>query len=295
MPSRRVWCLMIALGVFGRNACGQTTLEPSANDAPRPAATPPLAPPVEKIPSPITDHFALRASFFAPKITTDLRLDPPGGAGLGTPLNAEQQLGLDSKPYQGRFEVYFRLRERNRLRVDFYQVNRSAEKALGETVVLGKNIFLDETPLSSEFDWQMFSFTYTYSFIRNDRVELGAGLGLTLIQARVSAAEPYTPLRTDETGVGAVPTLALDATWRISRRFAATLRGQYFGASVSHVKGQFGDYHGDLQFRALPNVAFGLGYSDFNALLQNEGGSDSLVGRFSLKVAGPEAFARVSF
>jgi len=297
MPIRRAFGVTMALLglVGGRLASAQTTLEPQSIDAPRPANAALLAPPVEKIPSPITDYFSLRASFFDPRVTTELRVDPPHGAGLGTTLNGEQQLGLDSKPYQGSFEVYFRLGERNRLRVDFFQLNRSAEKVLTETTVIGRNTFATDTAVSSEFDWQTYNFTYTYSFLRNDRVELGAGLGLTLIQAGVTAAEPYTPKRTEENGLAPVPTLALDGTWRISRRFALTLRGQYFGATVKQVTGHFGDYHGDLQFRALPNLALGVGYSDFDALLENEGGTQSLIGRFSFRAAGPEAFARVSF
>jgi hypothetical protein len=258
-------------------------------------SAPALLPPVEPIPSPITDRLAVRGTFFDPKVTTDLRLDPHGGAGLGTPFSAEQQLGLNSKPLEGRVEVIFRLEQRSRLLVDFFQLNRSAETTLGEPLVFGDNLFPAGTPIQSSLNWAMFGLTYTYSFIRNNRFELGAGLGLHLIQAQIMASEPATPLRTDETGVGAVPTVAVDGTWRISKRFAATLRGQYFGASISHVKGSFGDYHGDLQFRAFPNLALGLGYSSFNASLENETGSDSLLGQFHLRMSGPEAFVRVSF
>jgi hypothetical protein len=254
-----------------------------------------LVPPVAPIPSPITDYFSFRGSFFDPKATTTLRLDPSHGAGLGTPFNAEQELGLDEKPYQGRVEFYFRLKERSRVRFDYFEVNRSAEKALSEPLVFGNNVFPSGTPFASAFDWKMFTLTYTYSFLRNSRFELGAGVGVTAIQATVMGSEPLTPLRTNETGVGAVPTLAVDGTWRITRRFAATFRGQYFGATISNVKGQYGDYHADLQFRALPNLAFGVGYAALDATLRNESSSDSLLGQFEFKVAGPEAFVRVSF
>src|SRR5947209_2044862 len=79
-----------------------------------------------KIPSPITDRFYVRGTFFNPAITTTLRIDGQSpGAGLpgapGTVLSGERDLGLDGRIPQGRIEIMFRLRERNRLRVDYFE------------------------------------------------------------------------------------------------------------------------------------------------------------------------------
>ena len=47
-------------------------------------------------PSPITDHFALRASFFHATVNTDLRLDPPGQSAGGTALSGHPGSGLST-------------------------------------------------------------------------------------------------------------------------------------------------------------------------------------------------------
>ena len=66
-----------------------------------------------KTPSPITDRFYVRGTFFNPAITTLLRIDTqspaPGVPGItGTTVNGERDLGLDSRIPQGRIEIMFR-------------------------------------------------------------------------------------------------------------------------------------------------------------------------------------------
>ncbi len=47
-------------------------------------------------PSPITDRFALQASFFHASVATDLRLDNPGLPASGTTLSGTRDLGFQT-------------------------------------------------------------------------------------------------------------------------------------------------------------------------------------------------------
>src|SRR5690606_10013430 len=100
--------------------------------------------------------------------------------------------------------------------------------------------------------------------------------------------------REEASGVGAFPTVAVDATWQISEQFAVTARGQYFSASVEDIEGSLGDYHMDVQYRWRPNLAFGLGYSLLRAKLDVIE-DDDFPGRLVLRARGPELFVRASF
>jgi hypothetical protein len=150
----------------------------------------------------------------------------------------------------------------------------------------------------SRFDWRQIDFTYTYSFLRRQRFELGAGLGLHLLQAEAEArvaqgAGRPTAVYEDFSGAGPFATLALDGSWRISRRFAFSARGQYMRLHVSSVSAALGDYHADLQFRVRPNFAVGLGYQSTQTRLEVKGSGDN--GLVKLAVKGPELFLRASF
>lgn len=246
-------------------------------------------------PSPITDHFYVRGIYYPAHVKTILRIDPHGApAGqVGTSLSAERDLGQDSRLNQGRMELMFRLRERNKLRVDFLEVDRTATHQLAQTINFGNQTFTANSLLASQIDWRIFGLTYTYSIFHNDRFELGTGLGVHFLQAEVQGQVNATQQRQDVSGAGAFPTIPLDFAFRISQRFSVTARAQYFHASLSNFDGWLADVHEDVQYRWKPNFAVGVGYSSIRAKLALHTGN--FPGAFSMSLEGPEAFFRVSF
>jgi len=251
-----------------------------------------------KTPSPITDRFYVRGTFFNPAISTTLRIDAASpGNGLpnvpGTVVSGERDLGLDSRIPQGRIEIMFRLRERNRLRVDYFETNRRASHAIARQIQFGNETFLSNDQVTSSAQWRQFGLTYTYSVLRTDRLELGLGLGVHFVEAEARGAVEAKQLRQEVSGAGAFPTIPLDFTWRISRRFAMVARAQYLHAAHNNFEGSMGEYHGDFQYRWKPNFSVGAGYTVIKSFLQLQ--ESHFPGMFRLNVRGPEAFFRVSF
>jgi hypothetical protein len=244
------------------------------------------------VPSPITDHFYVEGAFFAPKVATTLRVDNSAGF-FGSIVSAENDLGLKSKENQGRIELMFRMRARSKLRVTYYELDRSAQKALSRTIQFGDQTFVVNDVASSSLDWKMFALTYTYELLHFDRFEAGLGLGVYLMQGEAQGEVLSRQQRQEISGVAPYPTAAVDAAWRISRRFALTARAQYLDATVNNFTGSFGDYHVDLQYRWTPNFTLGAGYSRFALAMGISGGS--FPGLLNLNVRGPEAFFRFSF
>lgn len=248
--------------------------------------------------SPLTDRFALRATYFKGTADTRVRLDPGNAAPgtTGTPIDAEGLLGLDDAIDLGRMELYFRFGERMRLRVDYFKLNRFGATVLDEDIVFGNDIFLTNENIESSLDYRSLSFTFLYSFLRRETLELGAGVGLYLVDAKAAAEAVDRNAREEESGVAPVPTLALDGTWRFARRWSVGARGQYFSATYDDIDGTLGEYHLDVQYRWKPNLAVGLGYTklDVDIGVDPASGHD-FPGLFRLKTDGPEFFLRVSF
>lgn len=242
--------------------------------------------------SPITDHFSLRGTFFPASLSTELHLDASNGV-PGTLVSAENDLGLKSRLNQGRMELIFRLRERNRLRVDYFGSDRASEQNLNRTINFGGHTFGGGDLLQSDLALSMLGFTYTYSVVRTERFELGVGLGVHLLNADARGTDVTLQQHAESSGVGAFPTPALDATWAISRRFAWTARGQYLSATVNGISGQLSDYHTDVQYRWRRNFEIGLGYEEIRADLSVD--RNNAPSGFALSVKGPELFLRASF
>lgn len=245
--------------------------------------------------SPITDHFAFRASAFLGTAATNGEVDDPNATAPGTAFSLEKDFRLSPHVRQARAEFMFRLRERGRLRVDLWELKRTGVANPTTTIVYGGHSFTPADTVYSEFNWTQVDITWTYSFLKRRRFELGAGLGMHLLEAEANANATLAtgPVTERFSGAGPFVTVALDGTWRISRRFAFSARGQYMKLTVSSVKGSLGDYHGDLQFRWRPNLAFGLGYQSTQTRLDVSNNNPN--GFMKLGTHGPELFARASF
>ncbi|MGH8220548.1 MAG: hypothetical protein ACREUT_18595 [Steroidobacteraceae bacterium] len=244
--------------------------------------------------NPITDRVALRISYTQATAHTTLRVDPSGVPNGGTTVSGERDLGLPSSNPDGRVELMVRMGERNRLRVDYLQLDRTGDALLNRTIIFGNQTFLANGEAASSLNWKTMGFTDTYAFVQTRSFEAGAGLGVHLISADATGSVPalYQSHQTSE--AGAFPSVALDMMWRISSRFAFTGRGQYFGATAGVFSGSFGEYHGDFQYRWRSPLAIGIGYSYTRASFQSVS-HEGTPGRFVLSLAGPELFVRVSF
>ena len=255
----------------------------------------PLAPQKHETPSPIHDHFYIRGSFFDPQLRTHLRADPsfPPPGVTGTVVSAEHDLGLPGRLRQGRVEFMFRLRERSRVRVDYFDADRSGSSVLTRDVVFNNQTFAAGQQAVSSLDWRQFDITYTYSPVHNDTLELGTGLGIYFLQVDAIGSVPAQNQRQEVSSATPFPALPLDLTWCISRRWAASARGAYLRVNLSGFRGWYADLDENVQYRLNPNFVLGLGYSSIRASLTRRSGVNP--GVFGLSVSGPQAFVRFSF
>jgi len=243
--------------------------------------------------NPISDRFYLRIILYFDKLQTQVRVDPTDTPNGGTTLGGESDLGLPASDRNGRLEMMIRMRERNRMRIDFFQENRSASTQLPRTIIFGDQIFAAGSQVDTTLNWRMMGFTYTHAFLQTDHFELGAGLGVHFIDADAIGNVPATFQHEEHSIAGAWPTLALDSMWVISRRFALTGRGQYFGTTINGFNGSLADYHFDAQYRWKSPFAIGLGYEYMRAKFASS--TFGNPGRFSMRSEGPEVFVRISF
>jgi hypothetical protein len=287
----RIW-LALAATLFAVNvAVAQESDDAERTSPPRELLKPPKK---GQVASPITDRFALRVSYFGATAETFLRLDRSNTGVAGTDLRVEEDLGLDDKLTQARAEMIIRLREKNRLRVDYYKLNRYGDQILTRTLNFGDQTFLVSERAETQIDWRQLGLTYTRSVLYFDRFELGAGLGISLLEVRAKGQVRARNVSEEEDGVAPYPTFALDATWRISKRWSLNARGQTFTATRDEFSGSMSDYHADIQYRWRRNFTVGLGYTSLRMSAESKS-IDDQPGKFDQDISGPEAFIRASF
>jgi hypothetical protein len=159
--------------------------------------------------------------------------------------------------------------------------------------VFGNSTYNVNDRVLSTVTWRQLGLTYTWSALRAERYELGVGIGVHLVEATARGEVRARNLRESGEGVGPMPTVAIDGSWQFARRWSVNAHAQQFSVSVSNVKGSMSDYHADVQYRWVPNVAVGLGYSALKTDITFSGSGSP--GQFALDTRGPELFFRVSF
>jgi hypothetical protein len=246
-------------------------------------------------PSPTDDRVRLSLGVMHLSSTTDLLLDSSQGV-AGTPINAEHDLGLDSSDFEPKFQAMVRVGERNRLRFDYFTLDRTGNTIISGAPIVFRDVVLPTGyPVQSDLNLRTLGISYGYSFLHSEKFEVAATVGINdtdiSTRARISTETLHVDQREDQ--AGPFPTLGLDATYVVSQRFYFDARAQYFKIAIDHLDGSLGFYELDALYRFRPNVSFALGYTAVKAILDSRKPSNS--GYFDFDSKGPEFFVRVAF
>lgn len=284
--------MRVFLPVLAGIALGIVTQVHAADPAPQPQR-PLLQPPVEEIPSPITDRFAVRALYFRPTISTTARYDDI--AADGTPFSGEDVVGLPDTKNQGWIDLMFRMTPRHRVAVQFYQLRRHGRAVLDQPLQFGNTIFQNsDGEILSSMELRQLNLGYAYSVVRREQLEWGVGLGLHLLQLEGVLEAPTTFKRERLNSAGPFPTLATDVTWLFTRRFSVNAGAHFVSFKSNSADGRSLSWNADVQFRAWRNLAVGLGYASTLYRLESSD-PDYFLGYVKLRYRGPELFLRAAF
>jgi hypothetical protein len=245
--------------------------------------------------SPTDERVRLSLGIMRVSNSTVVQVDSNAGT-PGTVVNAEDDLGLDSSDIEPKVQAMVRVGERQRLRFDFFTLDRSATKTLeGQPIVFGNVVLQSGDPVQSTLNLRTFGFAYGYSFWHTETLEFAATLGIneTDINSSARVQTQTSHVFQNEDAAGPFPTLGLDGTWVVSRRFYFDGRAQYLQVHLHDLEGSLGMYELDALYRFKPNVSFALGYNVVKANLVST--KTSQGGLFDFDSKGPELFVRVAF
>ena len=249
--------------------------------------------------SPTDERFRLSLGAMHVSSNTNIRVDSSAGVS-GTNINGEDNFGLDHSDFEPKFQVVLRVATRHRLSFDYFTLDRTGNTTLANdtrfgNVVLPASTPESQNPLQTKLSLRTFGITYEYSVWHSEKLEIAATLGVhetdISSEARVETPDLHIIERDDQ--AGPIPTVGLDATWVISKRFYLDGRGQYLNLHVNHLDGSLGLYTLDALYRYRPNVAFGVGYTEVRAHISSTQGAHA--GNFDFNTKGPEMFFRVGF
>ena len=244
--------------------------------------------------SPTDERVRLSLGVLRVSNQTNMLLDSSAGV-PGTPVNGENDFGLDKTDFEVKLQAMVRVGERHRLRFDYFSLDRSGSAVSTQTYVFRDSVLLPGDPLDTTLSLRSLGISYEYSFLHSDRYELAGTFGVssTDISTRVRVTTEARHINQSDDVAGPFPSFGIDGTYVVSKRFYFDGRAQYMRANVNDLQASLEIYEVDGLYRLRPNISFALGYAATRLHLASFQTGNS--GYFNLNSSGPELFVRVSF
>jgi hypothetical protein len=247
-------------------------------------------PPVPLHPA-LTDRFFIGLGGYWSSSNTQARLDSPSG--LGTTIDFEDALGLDSSKVVPQALARWRFTNRWRLELEHFQLDRDRTRTTSDDIQWGDETFPAGTSITTEFDFAVTRLSCGYSFFKRQDKELGVALGfhLTDIQARLSSSGGAN---TDDGKLLApLPVISMYGQFALTDIWAVSGRMDAFRISYDEYSGHVYSLGLDLLCQPWRHFGFGIGWRGLDVQVAAE--KSDWSGEVQTTYSGPIAFASVSF
>ena len=227
------------------------------------------------------DRWGLDLGWFASSFNTTLRLDSEE-LGIGTEINLEDDLGLESERGDFRLQGFYRFNPRHRIQFGYTRWKRDAERVIDREIQWGDEIYEVDALVSTSMQADWYKLAYKYSFVHNDNVEVGASFGISTydFQAKLEASGSVVGGGSAEAQVESesliapIPMVGMSVDWHISRSFTLVASGEFFDARISGYDGTMTDSTVGLDWMITPSVGIGAAYNIVSLRVSHDAEAD---------------------
>ncbi len=192
--------------------------------------------------------------------------------GLGLAVDVERLLGLSVSSWglKGTTQIRFGKKNRSMLYLSYFGVQRKSTKVLEKELEIGDIVIPLNTSITSRFNWNIFQLKYDYSFYQDDRVSLGASIGLYILPISFSI-EIENQKGTAQSVFAPLPILGLRSDFLISKKFLFHQKVDFLYLSANGFVGSILDFDFSIEYRPIKHFGLGLGINTVKWQLSSDG------------------------
>ena len=246
----------------------------------------------------IPARFQFSAGGFLPRISTGVQLSTAHLS--GTDIDLEKTLGLNPNTQSIDLIGQWRFKKRNMLSLEFFTFSRRASRTITESLTVNDSVYHAGATVNTSAALQYYGFTYRYYLWRRERWELGAGLGIDVMDLNAgfgikAAGGRSDSLQAKGSIVAPVPMLGIYADWEAIPRLY--LRGTFqtlYIANVESYGGLIRDRRIAAEWYPLHNYGLGLGWHYVGIDIKKTQPSGAYV-KLSYAIQGLSLYATAAF
>lgn len=239
------------------------------------------------------DRFSLSLGAFVVDQGTETRLDSSLGAGDGTRLDFEADLGLDSSNTVFRIDGYLRFTERHRFDFSVFDFSRAAVRQIQRDIQWGDNSFALDTVIETDLDLTIYKAAYTYSFIRRDKGYLGATAGLYIADTTASLAQQSVGQAEVGDLTAPLPVIGLRGQYQLADKWSIRASGEFFLMEYNDLDGSLVDLYTGIDYQLLDFMAIGLGVN--HVVIDIDADKPRFAGSLNWQYSGGLLFLKFDF
>jgi hypothetical protein len=218
----------------------------------------------------LTDRFNLSLGGYL--IDFDSQAAVGFGSGVGSIINLEELLGLDTSQQVFRLDGMYRFNRHNSIAFTYYGVRRTSSGEFEETIDFLDLDFVGR--FEAETTVNLYAFTYRRSFVNNGRTDAGMSFGLSTFdmsvglegEVRIIGSDPDEPPLIEERGgregiIAPVPTLGMFIDHALSPRWILRASAGFLDLDIGDYSGRYIETQITVDFFVSKHVGVGGGLS----------------------------------
>lgn len=251
-------------------------------------------------PSLLTDSFQVALGTFV--VTSEPTIQLKGDTSNGDRVDFDEALG-GGDSQRIRLDSFWRFGDsgRHKVKAILFDVSRDNSRTFDRDIEWGGDVYPVNAEIDSKFSFTVIEAAYEYAFLRRDRYELDASIGLhfTTVEASLKAKAESSggTLTGDISNTGSVdlplPVIGLRGIWDLTHNFWLDATAQYFALSIDEYDGNLQDYRVLVTWQPKKWLGVGLGYNFFSVDVDVE--KDRFNGSLDWTYSGPMLFYSASF
>lgn len=240
--------------------------------------------------------YSISFGSFFPVNNTNVKVEGTNGR-IGTDIDFENDLGFKRNTFTMQGGIQWRASRRSRFDLSIFGVSRNVYYTLQKDITFKEHTYPVDADISAYFNTGIYRFSYGYAFVCNEKAELGAMVGLHVIDTEVGMGLHSTDISanySDNVGVTApLPDLGIWGGYAFNKKWAFTGETNYLSAKIGNIDGRLFNYNFVIRYRITPRIHAAAGYGGFHFTVTDN--REKLNGTLKWGYNGPSVMLLYNF
>lgn len=242
------------------------------------------------------DRFSVRVGASGNSLDTSVRLDSKT-LGIGTKIDFEDDVDLDSAKTTPDVDIHWHFRRRQELSLYWSDLDRSSGTVAAKEVRFGDLVVPLEGHVLVGFDITTYRLGYTYYPMYKDRLAVGVGGGIRVLDITVALAlevlpgeQPPSVVSEAAEVTGPLPYVGAEVRYGVSPRWRFTANGGLLDVTVSGISGYQGIVNAEIE--NLVGDHFSWGFAANYSTVSVDAEKERFLGSADLKIGFLRIFVK---